>query len=253
MTKTASLLALACILIVGAAVLSVMARDSVPAAGSGSSVTGPSANRETKKDKLQVAAAALASSRQAETALERAFPELSAPLRQAFASDSPADLPASQPAPMVRSIPQIPAAQAATPQPVATPQDTTASLGSAPAPQPPKKLAAKPPAPATAQKNYTLLSDAQIAAIKGRLNLSSSQEAYWPGVEGALRAIAKKMHASRQGNPASAAAQIDPDSDEVQQLKSAAMPLLFQLREDQKQEVRSLARIIGLHQVAAAI
>jgi hypothetical protein len=31
------------------------------------------------------------------------------------------------------------------------------------------------------------------------------------------------------------------------------MPLLFQLRDDQKQEVRSLARIIGLHQVAAAI
>ena len=46
---------------------------------------------------------------------------------------------------------------------------------------------------------------------------------------------------------------IDPDSNEVQQLKSAAMPLLFQLREDQKNEVRSLARIIGLDKVAAMI
>jgi ABC-type transporter Mla MlaB component len=46
---------------------------------------------------------------------------------------------------------------------------------------------------------------------------------------------------------------IDPDSAEVQQLKSAAMPLLFQLREDQKNEVRSLARLIGLEKVAAQI
>ena len=46
---------------------------------------------------------------------------------------------------------------------------------------------------------------------------------------------------------------IDPESAEVQQLKSAAMPLLFQLREDQKSEVRSLARIIGLEKVAAMI
>ena len=46
---------------------------------------------------------------------------------------------------------------------------------------------------------------------------------------------------------------IDPDAAEVQQLKSAAMPLLFQLREDQKQEVRSLARLIGLEKVAAQI
>ena len=31
------------------------------------------------------------------------------------------------------------------------------------------------------------------------------------------------------------------------------MPLLFQLREDQKQEVRTLARLIGLEKVAAQI
>jgi len=31
------------------------------------------------------------------------------------------------------------------------------------------------------------------------------------------------------------------------------MPLLFSLREDQKREVRSLARIIGLEAVASAI
>jgi len=70
----------------------------------------------------------------------------------------------------------------------------------------------------------------------------------------ALRAVARKIHSTRQGNPnAIAVSQIDPDSEEVQQLKSAAMPLLFQLREDQKEEVRKLARIIGLDKVASAI
>ena len=116
---------------------------------------------------------------------------------------------------------------------------------------PPKpKLVARPPV----QKSYTLLSDTQIAGIKERLKLSPSQEYYWPAVENALRAVAHKIYASRQADPTNAAAvPIDPEAAEVQQLKSAAMPLLFQLREDQKREVRSLARLIGLEKVAAAI
>ena len=56
-----------------------------------------------------------------------------------------------------------------------------------------------------------------------------------------------------QLNPRAEFALIDPDAEEVQQLKSAAMPLLFQLREDQKREVRTLARIIGLEKVASMI
>ena len=93
----------------------------------------------------------------------------------------------------------------------------------------------------------------QIAGIKARLNLSSAQESYWPAVESALRAVARKIYAARQADPNAAGTPIDPDAEEVQQLKSAAMPLLFQLREDQKREVRSLARIIGLEKVAAQI
>jgi len=65
--------------------------------------------------------------------------------------------------------------------------------------------------------------------------------------------MARKLHAARESNPNATPAQLDPDSAEVQQLKSAALPLLFQLREDQKEEVRKLARIIGLEKVAAAI
>ena len=46
---------------------------------------------------------------------------------------------------------------------------------------------------------------------------------------------------------------IDTNSPEVQKLIWAAMPLLMRLREDQKSEVRKLARVIGLEQVAAQI
>jgi ABC-type transporter Mla MlaB component len=218
LTKIATLLALACLLITGVAVVSVLARDSVPAARSQTiAAAGPTANREGKKDKLPVVLAALPLTEPAP-----AQATLGESLRQAFAADSPVDI-----------APAIPGAAA----PMALPQPAK------------PKLAAKPPA----QKSYALLSDAQIAAIKGRLNLSSSQEYYWPSVEEALRAVARKLHALRQANPNGASPAIDPDSAEVQQLKSAAMPLLFQLREDQKQEVRSLARIIGLHAVAAQI
>ena len=117
-----------------------------------------------------------------------------------------------------------------------------------PSQQPARPKLVAPPG----QKNYSLLSDAQIAAIKGRLNLTAAQQKNWPAVEDALRAVARKIHAARLANPGGNAP-LDPTSAEVQQLKSAAMPLLVQLREDQKREVRSLARLIGLNAVASAI
>ena len=184
----------------------------------------PVSNKEGKKDKLAVAAMALASLEPA-----RQPAELSEPLRQAFAAQTPAEA----------VPPQIAAPQAVAP----------AAMPQAPLTPPAPKLAAKP-AP---QKSYALLSDAQIAGIKQRLALSPDQEYYWPAVESALRAVAQKIHATRQADPHATSVPIDPDSAEVQQLKSAAMPLLFQLREDQKREVRSLARLIGLEKVAAQI
>lgn len=232
MTRIATILAATCLLVAGVAAVSVVARDSLPSAGLGmeaaiAPIAGPTANRDGKTDKLPVATAALT-----RTSPEPVTVALGEPLRQAFAPEMPSGL--------TSSVPSLAA-------PMALPFATRPKLE---AKVEPKPLPAKPPV----QKNYTLLSDAQIAAIRGRLNLSPSQEYYWPSVEGALRAVARKMHASRQGNPnASGAPPIDPDSDEVQQLKSAAMPLLYRLREDQKQEVRSLARIIGLHAVAAQI
>jgi hypothetical protein len=217
LTRVMTIIALTCFLIVGAAATSILGRDSVPEARSvitAASVKGPVSNRESKNDRLAVATLALAAFEPPQTA------GLSEPLRQAYAAATPADI----------GVPKIAA---------------PAALPAAPKP----KLAAKP----AVQKSYALLSDVQIAGIKERLKLSSDQESYWPAVENALRAVARKIQATRKADPNATGAPIDPDAEEVQQLKSAAMPLLFQLREDQKQEVRTLARIIGLERVASMI
>jgi hypothetical protein len=223
LSKAITIIALTGFLVVGAAAAAILGRESVPAAGA--AMEEPAAmlqrvvsNRDSKGDKLTVAALTsevTSDSVEAEPARTDSIPN--EPLRQAFAATPPAEIEGLRVTDPAMSKP---------------------------------KVVAKPPV----QKSYALLSDAQIAGIKERLKLSPSQEYYWPGVENALRAVAHKIHAARQADPNSAAAvPIDPEAAEVQQLKSAAMPLLFQLREDQKREVRSLARLIGLEKVAAAI
>ena len=167
---------------------------------------------------------ALASFEPAQTASPSDTLTASDTLRQAFAAAAPADIEAVK---------------------------VTASVASSPAQvAPPKPKPVAKPAP---PKSYALLSDAQIAGIKERLKLSSDQEYYWPAVANALRSVGRKINAGRSTNAIAGAPLIDPDAAEVQQLKFAAMPLLFQLREDQKREVRSLARLMGLEQVAAQI
>ncbi|KRR10505.1 hypothetical protein CQ12_10260 [Bradyrhizobium jicamae] len=242
MTKTMTIVALLGFLVVGAAVTAIVGRDSIPAArfelASASTVQAPVSNKESKKDRLAVVSYATA-------ALEPQPMDaaLNESLRRAYASTSPADLgmPKEIAAPTAPSTTQA-LAPVTVPAPAAKPKGPELK-----ATEP--KAAAKP----QPQKSYALLSDVQIAGIKDRLKLSASQESYWPPVETALRAVARKIHAGRQANPNAPGVPIDPDSAEVQQLKSAAMPLLFQLREDQKSEVRSLARIIGLDKVAAMI
>ena len=216
MTRTMTILALVCFLVAGAAVASILGRDGASADRFESApvlAKNPSANRESKKDKLPLALAAL-------PPVAGDSQKLPEQLRQAFASDSP-----FSPQPPKLAAPQT-----------------------APSVDKPK-AAAKP----AVQKSYALLSDIQIAGIKERLKLSPAQEQHWPGVENALRAIARKIHTTRQGNPHATGAPINPEWEEVQQLKSVAMPLLFQLREDQKREVRQLAHIIGLGAVASLI
>jgi hypothetical protein len=117
------------------------------------------------------------------------------------------------------------------------------------------KLAALPPAPskklAPPAASTGVLDDAQIAGIRSRLRLTADQAEYWPAVEEALREVARTQ--LRHSKIAHGRATIDTDAPEVQKLKWAAMPLLMRLSEDQKNEVRKLARVIGLEQVASQI
>ena len=127
---------------------------------------------------------------------------------------------------------------------------------------PTRSLAAaapRKPAPRAKKDSGELFNDAQLASIKGRLKLSEYQEQYWPPVESALRAIGQRV--AQGGVPKTSAmgyasetrlAQIDPDSAEVQQLKSAAFPLIMSMNDDQKQQVRMLAHVMGLERVASS-
>jgi len=103
------------------------------------------------------------------------------------------------------------------------------------------------------QAAYSILSNDQIAGLKERMKLTEYQEQQWPAIEAALRKIAARLHRNGKNGVDAPPSSIDPNCPEVDDLKAAAMPLLFTLSEDQKREVRSLARIIGLEAVASAI
>lgn len=235
LSKAITIVVLTCFLVLGAATTAILGRDSVPSVSAEMIAQTPppkplATNRAAKADRLvptlALASAAYEPVQVAADKLSQA-PVLTEPLRQAFAAATPADFPmpkaSTHEAPAATEVPAV-------------------------------EVPAKPKVVAKPQKAYSLLSDMQIAGIRDRLKLSSSQEYYWPSVETALRNVARKIQANKLSNPnAPPSAQIDPNCDEVQQLKSAAMPLLFQLRDDQKEEVRKLARLIGLEKVAQQI
>jgi hypothetical protein len=108
------------------------------------------------------------------------------------------------------------------------------------------------PRPKVAQPTG-LFDEGQIAGLRHRLRLTAEQAEYWPAVEVALRNVIRRQEREMRKQGGGRAPAIDVNSEEVQQLISAAFPLLMQLREDQKREVRQLARVIGLEQVASRI
>ncbi|MFZ3311723.1 MAG: hypothetical protein WA280_20420 [Xanthobacteraceae bacterium] len=96
-----------------------------------------------------------------------------------------------------------------------------------------------------------MLDDAQIASIKQRLHLTPDQEQMWPAVEAALRNIAytRAQRLRSRGAGMMQTGDIDPES--VENLKSAAVPLIMSFDDDQKQQVRDLAHVMGLDQLAS--
>jgi hypothetical protein len=71
-------------------------------------------------------------------------------------------------------------------------------------------------------------------------------------VAAALRSLGRKYFHSRRPHQ-NAARKIDVNSPEVQRVVEAALPLIQQLSDVQKHEVRQLVRIIGLETVASQI
>jgi len=146
-----------------------------------------------------------------------------------------------------------PAAIVTTAPPISESTGDSAATGET---APPKAQAASAPARGGTSRSSTVLNDAQIASIKQRLKLTAEQERMWPAVEAALRKIVYTKNAM---NPQTRTAQasgsptayIDPSSAEVRQLKSAALPLIMRLNDEQKREVKMLAYVMGLEAVAS--
>jgi len=95
-----------------------------------------------------------------------------------------------------------------------------------------------------------ILTVTQIARIKASLHLTPDQERHWGAVENELREIARRLAAQKTSGKNS---KIALSAVDAQRLYWAAGPLIMSLREDQKQEVRRLARAMGLEQVASLI
>jgi hypothetical protein len=90
------------------------------------------------------------------------------------------------------------------------------------------------------------LGAAGIERMKLALALTAEQEEYWPAIAAELQALGKVLK-SNKGQ------KIGVDSESIQRLYWAAAPLITRLSHEQKQKVKQLAHVMGLHQVAEAL
>lgn len=142
--------------------------------------------------------------------------------------------------PSQRPLPTRPAA-AESPLPTVAPSQADPPA----AHLPDRPIAAIKPRPAAPRR---LFDDVALARINRRLHLTAAQEPMWPAVAQALRNIGREQQRLPQRRGPLA---IAPDSPAVQDLRSAAIPLLMSFSDAQKDEVRHLARTMGLDQLAS--
>jgi hypothetical protein len=107
-------------------------------------------------------------------------------------------------------------------------------------------VAAPAPAPKPPEQAFSV---GQIAKIKQSLHLTAEQEQYWQPVEAELREIGRRLPPMAPGQKL----KVNISAAAAQRLYWAAGPFLMSLREDQKQQVRRLAKSLGLEQVASLI
>jgi hypothetical protein len=101
------------------------------------------------------------------------------------------------------------------------------------------------------------MASVDIARVKRVLQLTPDQERYWPPVEAALRAIARRQEGTEPGGLvrriSHRVVSIALDSAAVARVVRAARPLIERLRDDQKQGALVLAQEMGLGPVLAAL
>jgi hypothetical protein len=91
-----------------------------------------------------------------------------------------------------------------------------------------------------------VLGPAGIERMKIALALTAEQEEYWPAIAAELQTLGKVMKAHKGQN-------VSLDSEAIQRLYWAAAPLISRLSWEQKEKVKQMAHVMGLHQVAAAL
>ena len=96
-----------------------------------------------------------------------------------------------------------------------------------------------------------------IARVKHALHLTAEQQRYWPPVESALRAIARRQAQAETGGlihrVSHRVVSIVLNGKAIRRLAVAARPLIAVLRDDQKQNAVALAQEMGLGPVLAAL
>jgi len=91
-----------------------------------------------------------------------------------------------------------------------------------------------------------VLGAAGIERMRLALALTAEQQEYWPAIATELRELGKVMKVQKGRN-------ISLDNDSIQRLYWAAAPLISRLSWEQKEKVKQMAHLMGLHQVAAAL
>ncbi len=101
------------------------------------------------------------------------------------------------------------------------------------------------------------LASVDIVRVKNVLRLTAAQEAYWPPVEAALRALSRRQARSEPEGfvhrISHRVVSVVLNSAAIERLAVAARPLIVALDDEQKQAARSLAQEMGLGPVVAAL
>jgi hypothetical protein len=97
-----------------------------------------------------------------------------------------------------------------------------------------------------------LLDDAQIISLKSRLRLTLRQQKYWPRLEKTMRAAMNQLYDYQKRGRAAGEA-FDMNSPAVQNFIATSKEFLALLRDDQKEQIKSLAHVAGVESLFAEL